>query len=216
MWIGRRNTIIYVLSSGRKPGGLLQERNYFNMDLIGYDFDKTVYNGDSSTHFTLWCLTHYPRTWLRLPEMGWYSLLFGLKICPKTRFKSHLFSYLRHMPDIDRAVETFWNRKSRNLKGWYLAKDHSRDVIVSASPEFLLEPICSRLRVCRLLGTRMDKKTGKITGENCWGPEKVDRLRAWQPEAHLLEFYSDSRSDDPLARLADRAFLVAGDQIQPW
>ena len=70
------------------------------MDFIGYDFDKTVYQGDSSTHFTLWCLSRYPKTWLRLPEMGWYSLLFALKLCPKTRFKSHLFSYLRHVPEM--------------------------------------------------------------------------------------------------------------------
>ncbi len=186
------------------------------MDLIGYDFDKTVYQGDSSTHFTLWCLAHYPKTWLRLPEMGWYSLLFGLKLCPKTRFKSHLFSYLRHVPEIGRAVEKFWKAKARNLKGWYLEKDHSRDVIVSASPEFLLEPVCRRLQVFQLIGTRMDQTTGAITGENCWGAEKVTRLKAWQPDAHLLEFYSDSRSDDPLARLADRAFLVTGNQLQPW
>ena len=48
------------------------------MDFIGYDFDKTIYQGDSSAQFTLWCLSRYPKTWLRLPEMGWHSLLFGL------------------------------------------------------------------------------------------------------------------------------------------
>ncbi|MCI8932891.1 MAG: phosphoserine phosphatase [Clostridiaceae bacterium] len=186
------------------------------MDFIGYDFDKTVYQGDSSTHFTLWCLARYPKTWLRLPEMGWYSLLFALKLCPKTRFKSHLFSYLRHVPAIDQAVEAFWREKSKRLKSWYLAKDHSRDVIVSASPEFLLEPICRQLQVFQLIGTRMDKTAGKITGENCWGAEKVKRLKAWRPDCRLLEFYSDSRSDDPLAQLADQAFLVTGDQLQPW
>ena len=178
------------------------------MDFIGYDFDKTVYQGDSSTHFTLWCLSRYPKTWLRLPEMGWYSLLFALKLCPKTRFKSHLFSYLRHVPAIDQAVEAFWQEKSKRLKSWYLAKDHSRDVIISASPEFLLEPICRQLQVFQLIGTRMDKTAGKIAGENCWGAEKVKRLKAWRPDCRLLEFYSDSRSDDPLAQLADRKSVV--------
>ncbi len=186
------------------------------MDFIGYDFDKTIYQGDSSAQFTLWCLSRYPKAWLRLPEMGWHSLLFGLKLCPKTRFKSHLFSYLRHIPDIDKAVDQFWRQKEKNLKSFYLKKDHSRDVILSASPEFLLTPLCRRLQVFQLIGTRMDKRTGRIQGENCWGAEKVARLIAWRPEAHLLEFYSDSRSDGPLAQLADRAFLVTGDQIQPW
>ena len=30
------------------------------MDFIGYDFDKTIYQGDSSAQFTLWCLSRYP------------------------------------------------------------------------------------------------------------------------------------------------------------
>ena len=65
--------------------------------IVGYDFDNTVYRGDSSTHFTFWCLAHYPKTWLHLPAMAFWGLLFGLKLCPKTRFKSHLFGYLRHI-----------------------------------------------------------------------------------------------------------------------
>lgn len=30
------------------------------------------------------------------------------------------------------------------------------------------------------------------------------------------EFYSDSHSDDPLARLAKQAFLVKGEKLTPW
>ena len=62
----------------------------------------------------------------------------------------------------------------------------------------------------------MDSRTGRIQGENCWGPEKVERLRQVYPQFHMSEFYSDSRSDTPLAQVADRAFLVKGDELLPW
>ena len=184
--------------------------------IVGYDFDNTVYRGDSSTHFTFWCLAHYPKTWLHLPAMAFWGLLFGLKLCPKTRFKSHLFGYLRHIRQPEQAVERFWQSHRKNLKAWYLARPHGDDVIISASGEFLLAPVCAELGVKRLIGTRMDSRTGRIQGENCWGPEKVERLRQVYPQFHMSEFYSDSRSDTPLAQVADRAFLVKGYELLPW
>ena len=36
------------------------------------------------------------------------------------------------------------------------------------------------------------------------------------PDAQIEDFYSDSYSDDPLARIAKRAILVKGDQLLPW
>lgn len=186
------------------------------MEFIGYDFDNTVYRGDSSTHFTLWCLRRYPKTLLHLPAMAWWGLLFGLRLCKKTKFKSHLFGYLRYVPDADGAVAEFWRGHRKNLKAWYMEKPHGSDVILSASPAFLLEPICAELGVMRLICTRMDRRTGAIQGENCWGAEKVRRLDEVYTDYHMREFYSDSRSDTPLALLADRAFLVKGDELAPW
>lgn len=186
------------------------------MELIGYDFDNTVYHGDSSTHFTLWCLRRYPKTLLHLPAMAWWGLLFGLHLCPKTTFKSHLFGYLRYLPDTSRAVSLFWQGHRKNLKAWYLKKNHENDVILSASPEFLLGPICGELGVKKLICTQMDPRTGVIQGENCWGPEKVRRLGEVYTDYHILEFYSDSRSDTPLAQLADQSFLVKGDELLAW
>ena len=43
-----------------------------------------------------------------------------------------------------------------------------------------------------------------------------DAIRQVYPQFHMSEFYSDSRSDTPLAQVADRAFLVKGDELLPW
>ena len=68
----------------------------------------------------------------------------------------------------------------------------------------------------RLLASRVDKHTGATSGENCWGTEKVKRLHKAFPNVTIRNFYSDSYSDDPLAQLADAAFLVKGETLQPW
>ena len=58
--------------------------------------------------------------------------------------------------------------------------------------------------------------TGKTDGKNCHGAEKVRRLHEAYPDVQIAEFYSDSRSDSPLAELAERAYLVHGQERTPW
>ena len=72
-----------------------------------------------------------------------------------------------------------------------------------------------RLQVS-LMGTKMDEKTGKITGENCRGEEKVRRFKKEYQSTSIDEFYSDSKSDTPLKELARKAFLVNKNQLTPW
>ena len=60
------------------------------------------------------------------------------------------------------------------------------------------------------------EKTGKYSGLNCHGEEKVRRYREVYGDAPIDSFYSDSRSDAPLAGLAAHAYLVHGDERNPW
>ena len=66
------------------------------------------------------------------------------------------------------------------------------------------------------MASPVDMHTGIYSGENCHGEEKVRRYRAVFGEAPINEFYSDSTSDTPLAKLAAKAFLVKGDTLKEW
>ena len=113
-----------------------------------------------------------------------------------------------------KAVKKFWETHEKNLKKWYLEQKKADDLIISASPEFLLLPICDKLEI-KVIASRVDKFTGKTEGENCWGEEKVRRFNE-AGGGKIDEFYSDSYSDTPLALLADKAFLVTGNKITPF
>ena len=96
-----------------------------------------------------------------------------------------------------------------------LKQKREDDLIISASPEFLLRPIADSLGV-RLIATPMDRHTGKILGKNCHDYEKTTRYYAAFPTKKPERFYSDSLSDTPMARLAKEAFLVHKGEIAPW
>ena len=180
-----------------------------------YDWDKTIFPVDSTAAFCLWCARRHPRVLLHF--LGLIPILpaFLSGRLEKTRFKERLYGFLRFIPDIDAEVAAFWDANFPRIQSWYLDQARPDDIVISASPEFLVGVPAKRLGV-RLLASRVDKHTGLTSGENCWGAEKVTRLREAFPNVTIRNFYSDSYSDDPLAQLADQAFLVKGESLQPW
>ena len=69
-----------------------------------------------------------------------------------------------------------------------------------------------------LIASPMDKHTAKMHGKNCFGEEKVRRFYEAHPGAVTEAFYSDSLSDAPMARIAQRAYLIVdkGQTPVPW
>jgi len=79
-----------------------------------------------------------------------------------------------------------------------------------------MTPITGRTRLGAVIGSPVDKSTGRFLGANCHGAEKVRRFYEEFPGGTIDDFYSDSHSDRPLADVARRAFFVRGDKISPW
>ena len=180
-----------------------------------YDFDNTILKGDSSTLFFFWCLGRHPRMWLDLPGQAANGVLFLLKIKPKQQFKQRMFGYLKFI-DTDAEVKAFWAKNQKRVKTWYGETHRPDDVVISASPEFLIRPACEALGIENVLGSPVDPKDGTYHGANCHGPEKVRRFREVWPDAAVEDFYSDSHSDDPMAALAGKAWLVKGNKLKSW
>jgi len=181
-----------------------------------YDFDNTIYRGDSTSDFYKYCLRHYTFSMiLRMPAQIFFAILFGLRIISKTSFKEKLYHFLRGIPDVDAALNDFWNTHKQNIKSWYLDQMKETDIISSASPVFVVERVTDELGL-RLIASKVDPHTGVYTGLNNHGEEKVTRLNDEYPDVIVDEFYSDSFSDTPMARIAKSAYFVRGDEISPW
>ncbi len=181
-----------------------------------YDFDETIFNPDSSYAFIMYCWKRFPAKMIKtLPGVVGAALVYSKDKSKAKQLKEKLFAFLPEIQDIDKLVEEFWACHQSGIGQWYLDQKKDDDIIISASPEFLLCPIAKQLGV-RLIATPMNKTTGKIEGLNCHDHEKVRRFYEQYPDAHTEEFYSDSLSDTPMAMIADRAFMVNKGKLSPW
>lgn len=181
-----------------------------------YDFDGTIYDGDSTIDFWLFTLRRHPSVVFRLPAQIKAVILYKIGKYTTAEMKERFFSFIRKIPDISAETELFLKKNQHKIKSWYLDQKHSDDLIISASPEFLLAPFCRSLGNISVIATEIDPVSGKMSGENCKGAEKVKRFRSIYGDAVIDEFYSDSLSDLPMAQAAKKAFLVNKNNIKRW
>ena len=175
-----------------------------------YDFDETIFTGDSEDYFFAYLFKKPGFFWDQV-RYRWYELLFKCKLVSKTKAREAEYSLLRKIDDLDGLLADYWDQHERHMKSWYAAVKRPDDVIASATPHFLMEPIVARLGLTGLVATEMDPRTGKIHGEFAAGPYKVDQFRKQFSLDEIDEFYSDAYSDHFLAEYAKRAYVVHGD-----
>lgn len=180
-----------------------------------FDFDNTIYDGDSSIDFYIFCLKRNPLLIRYLPIQLYGMITYKLKIKNKEYFKEKYFSFLKGVKDINGEITRFWKLNINKIK-YDMIKEKDRIVIISASPEFLLEPIKNNIHAEKIIATKVDKKSGKFLSKNCYGKEKVNRLDNEYKQYIIEEFYSDSKSDKFLADLAKSSFLVKKKDIIEW
>ncbi|NME84287.1 HAD-IB family phosphatase [Clostridium sp. SM-530-WT-3G] len=181
-----------------------------------YDFDKTIYDGDSTLDFYKFSLKKKPSLikYLPIQIIGFIKYMFGIH--PKLKFKEKFYSFLNGINDTDNFVNEFWDNNQHKIKQWYIDSQKDDDLIISASPTFLLNEICRRIGIKHLIASEVNKNTGVCEGKNCYGEEKVVRLNETFKDHKIEEFYSDSLSDAPLSLLAKKRFIVSGNNIIVW
>ncbi len=184
--------------------------------LIIFDFDGTITKRDSMLELTRFHRGNIPyflgliylSPILLLYKMRWISnwkakqffLTYFWGGIPKEEFQSICEKFtLKKLPAILRpgaieALETF-------------KENHDQLVVISASAEDWLKPWAEKNGIFVIgsqLAVRNGRITGKLEGKNCYGPEKVKRLKKVFDLADYTEIivYGDSKGDNELFDLA--------------
>ena len=186
------------------------------MEIDIYDFDKTIVPFDSGSRFALYCLLHYPWIIIYLPIVAVSAILMLLKVINFTSFKKTCFMFVPLIP-LKKAVNGFWNKYEKEVHKWFSNRKRTC-VVISASPDFLLEEIAKRLSFDYLICTRHSKKSGIIIGENCRDGEKVRRLYEKFSDIQVIDVYSDSiKHDKPIFSLASgQCYQVVDSELVPF
>lgn len=176
-----------------------------------YDFDKTIYKKDSSIAFFLFCMKKKPRLIFNFIKSIFYLILNKFGIMSTEKFKSHYFSFVKYLENVNDMVNLFWNQEIKNINEWYYRTKRNTDVICSASPEFILIPLFKKINSnATIIATKIDLATGKIVGNNIKGEQKVEALKE-HFNTNIIEFndvYTDSMSDLPILDLAQNKYII--------
>lgn len=186
--------------------------------IYAFDFDGTLTNRDTLLEF------------IRFAK-GTFSLLCGLFVyCPKLilmllhlypnwkvkqQFFAHYFKGM-NIENFNHICKDFANAKRQSImrqEGVKTLKEADNSgckiIIISASIENWIKPFFESFKNIVIIGTKIEVKDGIITGRfltpNCYGAEKVRRIKKALPskkDYHLIA-YGDSRGDKELLEYAD-------------
>lgn len=183
-----------------------------------FDFDKTLVPFDSGSLFWFYCLIHNPWIIICVPYLFVMMIPFFLGIKGLTYAKKHLFCYVP-LINLEKNVKGFWDKHEKDVFEWFRKENRERPaVVISASPDFLLEDICKRLEVEKLICTRHSSKTGAIIGLNCKDEEKVRRYNEEISGCKVINVSSDSlKSDRPIFSLGENCYhIIKGGERVPF
>ena len=195
-------------------------------NIIVYDFDRTIYGGETGVNFSTFYLKKYPlKSILFLIKYSKNLLFYLLKIINLTTLKERYFKFLEthSKEEIEELVADFWETKKHKIYSWTKdeleknKKECEMVIVSSTSPLFLIEKFLLSLGYDKVFGTNFvndNKETfiAKIDGENNKGDEKVKKLNKWAKENdfeyEITEFYSDSLADKPLYDISKKTYWI--------
>lgn len=172
-----------------------------------YDFDETIYPSDCSIGFCIWCINRHPKLWITFfPKALTYLIQRKRGKITEATLQRKFFRYLTLVDDFDVQIEKYWDKNEKKIVPWYLAQKKPDDLIISASPSCIIEPIAKRLGV-HFMATEYDREYGVYLNNMMYAKEKARYI--YDHGFPVIEnFYSDSLADTPLAMSAEKAHLV--------
>lgn len=177
-----------------------------------YDFDGTIYDGDSTVDFTLFCLRRHPGVAAGMPRLLGAFAGLSLRRIGLTEFKSTLFGEMAKHMSLTEEARLFWacEQTRAKLGAWFFERPRDLPIVIaSASPEFELCHAAKILGVPSLIGTKCDSSTGRLIGKNCKGEEKLRRIHESVGDFTIRAMYTDdARADGPLLAAAQEGYIV--------
>ena len=186
-----------------------------------FDFDGTIYDGESLFDLYLYSARHDPKVFRFIAPVLRYAVKYKLGRATLEQMEYGVDrmaeGYLtelnrsRRVASVEQLVNDFWDRNYPRIKPWY--QPEPNDVILTASFDLTVGEACRRLGVRNLVASKVDMETMKVTYLN-FNTNKARRFRElYGPDAVVDEFYTDSKFDQPMIDMARRAFMVKGDTI---
>jgi phosphatidylglycerophosphatase C len=206
------------LETSNEPPPVSAEKK--STKLVLFDFDGTITTRDTLWEFLLFYRGKV-RVALGLVILSPVLIAYALKIIPNWRAKEMVLRHFLGNTD-EKSFNTVCQEFARRIipklvrpKAMQIIDQYIREgasvIVVSASPENWVGPWCEKHGLTYLatqLEVSENKLTGNICGKNCYGPEKVNRIKAKYSlvDYHEIIAYGDSSGDREMLAIAHQNF----------
>ena len=188
-----------------------------NTPMKAFDFDNTIYRGESSLDFSLYMIRTHKKILLYLPVIMANAIRYKLCLVDKEKLGAEINKYMkliiRDKREIRRLVKTFWQTHADRMDTDMLRRIGPDDLIITAGPDFLLDGIRDRLGTQNIISSEVDLDRIEILHFN-FKDNKVSRLRELYGNTRIDAFYTDSYNDRALMEISDKVFLVKKGKIK--
>lgn len=181
-----------------------------------WDFDKTITTKDTTLYFLF-----YTQSWSKIFKgsmlLGFHLLGMKMGLLNTTKVKEKVYGYFFAGWPMERIhllgngfaneiIPKILNTKALEKLNWHKNQGH-KIVVVSASPDFYLQPWCQNMGF-ECIATKLYTEgglMGKSIVSDCSGQEKVNRIKASYNLDDFNEIYAYGNSesgDGPMLKLA--------------
>lgn len=180
-----------------------------------YDFDNTIYRGESAFDFFLFCIRRKPQLIKVIFPVIKDIILYKTcrmpwdKFCERGRYYTETFFVL--FDDIPKLVSDFWDKHEHKIKPFYNDIRREDDVIITANVDILVEEAFLRMGIKNYITSKFDLSQGRLT-QVCFSENKV-KFFCQKYGNRIDAFYTDSCNDSPLMKLAEKVYMVRGNKI---
>lgn len=182
-----------------------------------YDFDDTIYDGESVFDFYLFCLRKKPGMIRYIPSM--VRALIRYKRCKITAEElisggeKYIKLFFESFPAPKALICEFWDKNMKKIKKIYLDMQKEDDVVISASWDELIGEACRRIGIKNVIASSINHADCSLK-VLCYGKNKVKIFKEKFPGIKPENFYTDSKNDQPMIEFSENAYFVEGDDIK--
>ncbi|MGN0457454.1 MAG: haloacid dehalogenase-like hydrolase [Eubacterium sp.] len=180
-----------------------------------FDFDNTIYKGESVFHFYLFSIKYNPRVARYIPIV--FLNLIKYKLGKTTMqdleeaAKKYSNDYLNSFDNKEEIIKAFWDKHIKNIKPWYEPQED--DIIITASFNLIMDELCKRLGIKNCICSVVNRDTMQVEYLNFRENKRKTFVEKYKDKS-VDEFYTDNMFDKPMIDIAKKAYLVKGNRIK--
>ena len=176
-----------------------------------FDFDNTIYNGESGIHMFIFYIKRRPALLRHVPKIiaGVFNYKRG-KVTQEEVLEGYadVFHEFFSVDDFVQDMKEFWDKYEHRLRRAFFDRFfRPGDLIVSASPEDSLNEVCKRLGAGRFIGTKVNLESARFEFV-CFRENKVKAFREQFPGVEIENFYTDSMNDQAMMDISKHVFMI--------